>query len=166
MKEKAPVFDRLNDQARMIIIDARQAARDMKHHHLGPEHFLAALTRDTDTAEPVKATRILTGAGFQQDKAVDMIRACNPAARSPLDGPAPFSQAAEALLEEAGDLADSFHHRQVSAEHLLLAITGLSNGPAPALLAMFGVTIAVRRDLVDWLVFFEEEPEREELTGT
>jgi ATP-dependent Clp protease ATP-binding subunit ClpC len=152
------VFDRFNDQASRIIVDAQLAAAGMGHHFVGPEHFLIALTRDMDTAVRVKATRILRSNGFHQDESRELIRAFHDAPGEPYDGKVPFTPQAKTVLDDAWRLADSFHHRQINAEHLLLAITALPDGAAITVLGMFCTVADVRAHLVDWLTHLEEDP--------
>lgn len=152
------MFDRYNDQARRIIIDAQRAATGMGHHFIAPEHFLFALTRDMDTAVRVKATQILRGNGFRQEESRDLIRAFHGAPGEAYDGKLPFTPQATTVLEDAWRFADSFSHRQVSAEHLLLAITSLADGAAITVLGMFCTVADVRAHLVDWLTHLDEGP--------
>lgn len=154
------MFDRFNDQARRIIVDAQTAAADMGHHFVGPEHFLVALTRDLDVAAVrVKATRTLRAEGFHQDESRKLIQAFHGPGEA-FEGKVPFTPQATTVLQDAWRYADSFNHRQVSAEHLLLAITDLTDGAAVTVLGMFcSCSIqGVRAGLVDWLTHLEEDP--------
>lgn len=153
------MFDRYNDQARRIIVDAQSAATGMGHHFVGPEHFLIALTRDMDTAVRVKATQILRGNGFRQDESRNLIRAFHGAPGEAFDGKLPFTPQAKTVLKDAWRLADSFNHRQISAEHLLLAITALADGAAITVLGMFCTVADVRAHLTDGLTRLDEAPE-------
>jgi ATP-dependent Clp protease ATP-binding subunit ClpC len=125
------VFERYNDQARRVIVLAQEEAYVLKHHYVGTEHLLLALTRD-QTA-PCTATRILSSLNVRRESILDLVRTDADAIEG--DWHIPFTPLAKQALDiawrEASVLGGDYPGgNQISAEHLLLALATQDDGVA------------------------------------
>ncbi len=51
------MFERFTEQARQVVVLAREEARELRHNHIGTEHILLGLLREEDGL----AARVLAG---------------------------------------------------------------------------------------------------------
>ncbi|WP_443701375.1 Clp protease N-terminal domain-containing protein [Pseudarthrobacter albicanus] len=107
-----------------------------------------ALTRDGDTAAPVKATQVLTAQNVYRYNVWKLILSIVGQGSSDFTGHVPFTPLAKTSLELAMREAISFAHDHISAEHLLLALVRQTEGVAVEVLTALGATDAVRDALV------------------
>lgn len=129
------MFERLNDQARQLIVRAQEEARALKHHYVGAEHLLLALTRDDSSSV---AARTLAAIDVTRERVLALVAA---AAGEPGDWRLPFTPQAREVLDTACYEAGN---EQISAEHFLLALAPQTDGAGRTL---HSYTAAIRREL-------------------
>lgn len=151
--DRNPDTEGFDDQLRHIIVDARSEAEKMRHHRVGSEHLLLALTRGLNQAQEAM---IFKDCRFNQKEAQMMIEAFEAASTGVFIGTRPFTPQADAVLEAARALAKKFNHRQVHAEHLLLAIKTATNHSMVT--SMLCSALNIRLRLIKALTMLKEDP--------
>lgn len=66
------MFERLNGQARQLIVRAQEEARALKQHYVGAEHLLLALTRDDSSSV---AARTLAAIDVTRERVLALVAA-------------------------------------------------------------------------------------------
>ena len=127
-------------QARGVVRAARAAARAMGHAEVDSAHLLLGLLAKRRGA----ASRALNEIGADFDAARDAIDEALdlPRRRSRGRGraPVPISSATHTVLEQSLREVQRLGHRQLGAEHLLLAVLRDQEGGAVRVLARLGIT--------------------------
>lgn len=127
------MFERYNDEARQVIVRAQEEARALRHHYVGAEHLLLALTRNDST--PSIAARTLAAIDVTRDGVLSLLAAG--------DGEngnwhLPFTPQAKEVLDAAWHAAGT---DQITAEHFLLALACQTEGAAGRALRTHANTI-------------------------
>ena len=126
------MFERFTDKARNTVILAQEEARALRHDHIGTEHLLLGLLRETDGA----GASALTSLGIGLAAARDRVAAAAAAAAQAQGGSAPrqvalahipFTPQAKRTLELALREALQLGHDYIGTGHILL---GLVRDPA------------------------------------
>jgi hypothetical protein len=128
-------------QARGVVRAARAAARALGHAEVDSSHLLLGLLAERRGA----ASSALNEIGVEFDAARDAIDDVldlprRPRARSPRRARIPISSATHAVLEQSLREVQRLGHRQLGAEHLLLAMLRDQEGGAVRVLARLGIT--------------------------
>jgi hypothetical protein len=126
------MFERFTDKARNTVILAQEEARALRHDHIGTEHLLLGLLRETDGA----GASALTSLGIGLAAARDRVAAAAAVAAQAQGGSAPrqvalahipFTPQAKRTLELALREALQLGHDYIGTGHILL---GLVRDPA------------------------------------
>ena len=119
-------LDKFTQKSQEAIMQAQQIAADMHHQAIEPEHLLLALIRQEDGIVPVIVTKV---AGGVQALRADLEKELE---RRPKIGGANrdvgLSQAAAETLDAAERYAKGMQDDYVSAEHILLGLSGFTRG--------------------------------------
>ena len=108
---------RYADQAKQLLLNAGQVARDLGHSSVGSAHLLLALAQLPDPWG-----RFLQFCGFCPIKATEMARALYGAGTRGLPLPMGFTPQARSIFAEAGRQAKLQNSHEVGTVHLLLAL--------------------------------------------
>ncbi|ACL42191.1 Clp domain protein (plasmid) [Pseudarthrobacter chlorophenolicus A6] len=133
------MFERYNDQAKRIIINAQAEARALNHHFVGTEHLLLALTRDNAPAS--RAHCILASLGISHGSVLDHTVRDE---TEPGNWHLPFTPAAKEVLDLAW--TEAGEGEEITAEHILLALTCRHDGAASRVLDAHSA--AIREDAI------------------
>lgn len=131
-----PPFAAFNDRARATLVEAQQAARELRNNYLGTEHLLLGLLAVAEGAlSALFESHGLTIASVRNAVA-EMIGTAN----GPVAPAAPFTPRALRSLELAYAKAHDLGHDQVDITHVVLGLLAEGNGVAAKLLQSAGVT--------------------------
>ncbi len=113
------MFERFTDKARHTVVLAQEEARLLRHDHIGTEHLLLGLLRESDGA----AATALTSLGIGLDAARDRVAAAQPARTGEMaSGHIPFTPQAKRTLELALREALQLGHDYIGTGHILLGL--------------------------------------------
>lgn len=139
------MFERFTDRARRIVLLALDEAQRLRHHQIGTEHLLLALTRPGDSvaAKVLESLDIpLADVRAQTEEAVGRGESNTPS------GHIPFTPAATKVLElslrEALQLDDAY----IDTQHILLALIREDEGVAAHVLVKLGADLPRTREHV------------------
>ncbi len=142
------MFERFNEKARKVIINAQEEARNLNKNWINTEHLLLGLLKERRSL----AYRILQNLGKNPDdirtQILQIIR------REPVEpvGPIPFTPQAKKVLELSLREALSLGHHFIGVEHLLLGIIREGEGIASKILKNNGIELlAVRKQIAEML---------------
>ncbi len=123
------MFERFTDKARNTVILAQQEARALRHDHIGTEHLLLGLLRETDGAGASALTSLGIGLAAARDRvaAAGAQAQGGSAPRQVALGHIPFTPQAKRTLELALREALQLRHDYIGTGHILL---GLVRDPA------------------------------------
>ncbi len=125
------MFERFTDNARSVVVQAQNEARDLKHDHIGTEHVLLALFDEPNGL----AAQALNQLGISAETARADVVAMVGIGTDSLSGHIPFSPRAKKTLELALREALSLSHNYIGTEHILLALEREGGGTAAKILA-------------------------------
>ena len=108
---------RYAEQAKRLLLDAGQVARDLGHSSVGSTHLLLALSQMPDPWG-----RFLRFCGFCPIRATEMVRILYGTGTKGLPLPMGFTPQARAIFAEAGRQAKLQNSREVGTVHILLAL--------------------------------------------
>jgi ATP-dependent Clp protease ATP-binding subunit ClpC len=129
-------FERFTEQARQVVVLAQDEARTLKHDHVGTEHLLLGLVRETRGV----AARALGSLDVTLERTRgEVVRIVGVGDRD-ASGPIPFTPDAKRTLEQALHEALVLGHNYIGTEHILLGLISLSEGPSVRILADMNVT--------------------------
>ena len=112
------MFERFSDKARRTVVLAQEEATLLEHDHIGTEHILLGLLRDTGGA----AASVLTSLGVSLDAARASVESAD--GRGPgAAGHIPFTPEAKRTLELALREALQLGHDYIGTGHILLGLT-------------------------------------------
>ena len=144
------MFERFTDKARHTVVLAQQEARQLRHDHIGTEHLLLGLLRESDGA----AATALTALGVSLDEARDRVAAAGshrPDTSAPdrmASGHIPFTAQAKRTLELALREAMQLGHDYIGTGHILLGIARDPGCQGAAILFELGADQAAIRERV------------------
>lgn len=162
-------FDKFTDKARHVLVLAREEAAALKRPHVGTEHLLLGLAKESDGI----AAQALERVGITYEKALEVVAGMAEGEQEAEAGAnISFTPRTKRVLENALREAMQMGQSYISTEHLLLGIVREGEGGAIDAMAKLGVEIdAVRsalNDLVDQptpvaagMPFFGGEPHGE-----
>jgi hypothetical protein len=128
------VFERFTQSARQVVVNAQQEARALGHGHIGTEHELLGLLADPDS----DASRVLNSLGVTADPARERVVDIVPPGEHRSGGQIPFTPRAKKVLELSLREALDRGHRNITPEHLLLALARDRGGVAMQVLVSMG----------------------------
>lgn len=138
------VFERFTESARQVVVNAQQAVRMLGHGKIGTEHVLLGLLADPDS----DASRALNSLGITADRARERVVEIVPSGEHASEGQVPFTPRAKRVLELSLREALSFGHRNITPEHLLLALARVPDGVAMQVLVDLGIEDTAIREAV------------------
>lgn len=138
------LFDRFTDRARSAVVQAQEAARSHRNHHIGTEHLLLGVVAVTDD---LGAQLLVDAAGSTAAVEAAIERNLLPARDAPPPAKIPFSGRGKDALGRAAHAAADLGQDYVGTEHLLLGLFG-TGGQAETALRELGVDVGVVRERV------------------
>ncbi|MEZ0364779.1 Clp protease N-terminal domain-containing protein [Mycobacterium sp. pUA109] len=140
------MFERFTDAARRAVVLSNEVVGELRHDHLGTEHFLMGLLAIPD--QP--ASRALATLGVTADAVRREIIDRVGTGEKPIGGHIPFTPHAKSALQRS--LTESFEvgHSYIGTEHMLLGLLGEPDGlGAQILAARVGDLSRVRAAVLD-----------------
>src|SRR5437870_13254256 len=130
-------LDRFTERSQEVLNAAQQAAQQLQHPTVEPEHLLLALLEQDDGLAPVLLRRL----EVQPEPLAARLRAALENRPKQTGGSEPaIGSTLRAVLMAAFDEMARLKDEYVSTEHLLLAIAAQTDGEAARLLQQSGVT--------------------------
>jgi ATP-dependent Clp protease ATP-binding subunit ClpA len=125
------MFERFTTNARAVVINAQEEARELQHNYIGTEHILLGLFA-IPTSIAAQALRQLgvTAAGVREAIDAEVGHGTEPAK----PGHIPFTKRAKKLLELSLREALQLKHNYIGTEHILLAMEREGDGLAAKIL--------------------------------
>ena len=120
----ARVYERFTEPARQVVVLAQDEARHLTHHHIGTEHLLLGLLRETEGV----AARVLGALGLELEHVRTEVREIVGTGQEPVPGQIPFTPRAKKVLELALREAMTLGHKDIGTEHLLLGLASAWEG--------------------------------------
>lgn len=109
------MFERFTERARQVIVLAEQAARELRHNHIGTDHILLGVIRE----EQGVAARTLLKLGYRESYFLGRVAS---GTQTIHEGHLPFTANAKKSFELALREALSLGHNFISTEHILLGL--------------------------------------------
>ena len=142
------MFERFTDRSRRVIVLAQDAAREMGHAKIDPEHLLVGLREAEGLAAKAMAQAGVVGAGLRER--VASLYPSSLAAKN-IDK-VPFSTEAKQCLEQALRAALALGHNYIGTEHLLLGVQRQAEAANRSFDKLLGVSMAeLHRRLTEML---------------
>jgi ATP-dependent Clp protease ATP-binding subunit ClpC len=142
------MFERFTPRARRVIVLAQDAARQMGHSQIKPEHLLLALKEGDGMAAAAMVQAGVDGAALRQ-RVAEQFKA-KPSARR-LDK-VPFSPDSKKALELSLRAALGLGHNYIGTEHIFVGVEREAERRGQTLDALLGAsTAAVHNRLMDML---------------
>ena len=148
------MFERFTNRARQAIIEAQEAAKELKHGYIGSEHLMAGLAREHDGlgAKVLEDFELTTER--IQDKTLDLVGAGDTVSEGNLQ----FTPRTKRVLELALREALSLGHNYVGTEHILLGLIREGEGIAQRIFDECGIdTEDMRRHVIEQLSMTREQ---------
>lgn len=143
------MFERFTDESRHVVVQAQEAARELRHSYIGTEHLVLALAREElDTVDAIEAL------GFSRDELLARIEADVGRGKKPPKGHIPFTRNAKAALEQGLEVATGQGDRDIRPGHILGAI-----GQLPGCVAYRALDLDQVRAKMLMTVLFEKDVE-------
>jgi ATP-dependent Clp protease ATP-binding subunit ClpC len=124
------VYERFDEDARQVLVLAKEEARALGHRHVGSEHLLLGLLRLPSGA----AVRVLAALGVALEDVraavLEAVEVVGTPSEDALAGELPFTVHAKRVLELALQVAIELHHEAVGTEHILLGLARDRTGVA------------------------------------
>ena len=133
------MWQRFSERARRVILLGQEEAEKLNSAHVGTEHLLLGLARETDGC----GAKVLAQIGIEPEQ----LRAATLAAIAPVVEPQrqasepKLTGKAKRALELAADEARRLRHNHIGTEHLLLALLREKDGVACEVLNGLGLTL-------------------------
>jgi len=135
-------FSRFTASARVVVVQAQEEARRLRHDHIGTEHLLLGLLAEGDGL----GAQALQGAGITLDAAraeVEKILGCG---RGTPKGHIPFTPRAKKVLELGLREAFKLGHNYIGTEHILLGLLREGEGAGAQVIVATGAQLDQLRD--------------------
>ncbi|PQZ97319.1 hypothetical protein CQ017_13755 [Arthrobacter sp. MYb224] len=144
-KDRADMFEKFTDRARLVVVLAQQEATARNDDHLGTEHFLLALVREPDGI-PAKTFEALN---ISYENVREQVNALAGNEKSGITGELPITKHVKKLLGLSLHEAKELGHDLVDTEHLLLGLLRGSEGIASKAFKRLGTTPnRIRQELI------------------
>ena len=140
----SPMFERLSDDARSVMVLAQEEARLLSHQYLGTEHLLLGLIRE----ERGVAAQVLETVGIHLDPVRVQVEVIVGEGDQRPSGHIPLTPNAEAALQRSPRLAGTFADPWINTEHILLAIIDGNQNSALKVLRALDVNLDTLRALL------------------
>ena len=139
------MFERFTDCARNVIALAHREAQRLNHDHLGTEHILLALTKESrSVGEHVIETLHIDIKALRAK-----IEELSPAGVTPAElGAIPGDEREKHVIKHSIMEARALKHSYIGSEHLLLGLAKETDGVACKALSAMGVSYEAIKDEV------------------
>ncbi len=127
-------FSRFNEEARAVVINAQQRARDVGNDTIGIGHLVLGLVAASDNA----AARAVVAQGVALGDVERVALATLPAPAANVPALIPFDEHAKDALQRTFAAAQQLEANTVGSEHVLLAVLAVEDGTG--VLAGLGLT--------------------------
>jgi ATP-dependent Clp protease ATP-binding subunit ClpC len=139
------MFERFTDGGRRVVILAQEETRALGHGHIGGEHFLLGMLRQTNGL----AAQALAAVGVTHDDIRARVVTMLGTSKTPPGGHIPFTPEAKQTLERSLRESVQLGHDYIGPEHVLLGLLRLEDATAATLLTSAGVDLnALREELL------------------
>jgi ATP-dependent Clp protease ATP-binding subunit ClpC len=139
------LFERFTERARQIVVLAHEEAIGLKHDHIGTEHLLLGLVRDSEGL----AAHALGSFDITVERVRGEIVRIVGVGQAVVAGQMPLTPRSKRVLELALREAIGLGHNYIGTEHILLGVLALNDGVAARILVDFGVTPEqIRREVI------------------
>jgi dipeptidase E len=139
------MFDRFSQNAKKAMSLARQAALELRHTAIAPEHLLLGLLQLPEGA----AARVLAKLGIDRDALRSALTTVTQAGTQPVAASQlPFTPEAKRVFEATLDEACKLAHNYLGSEHLLLGIAAVTTSTPAEVLAKLGANVEALRAAV------------------
>ena len=130
------MFERFTDRARRVVVLAQEEARMLNHTHIGTEHLLLALIRESGgvAAQALASLGITEESSRQQVE--EIVGRGQPGQQH---GHLPFTPRAKKILQLSLREAIALGHGYIGTEHILLGLVREGEGVAMRVLDGLGV---------------------------
>jgi ATP-dependent Clp protease ATP-binding subunit ClpC len=145
------VFERLTEQARIVVVQAQEEARALRHNYIGTEHLLLGLLRGGEGV----AAQVLESFDVTLEAARARVGQIVGQGDDRSAGKIPFTPRAKKVLELSLREAKSLGHTYIATEHLLLGLVRENNGVAISILLEFDADAAKVREAVHRVIGVE-----------
>ena len=155
------MWQRFTQRARQVILQAQDEAGKLNSRHVGTEHLLLGLVRETDGS----GARVLQQMGVGPEQ----VRAAVLTAISPTDDASPgepkLTPMAKRVLELGAEEALLLRHNYIGTEHLLLALLHEKESISATVLCALGLNLEdARAQVLEFLDANEGLAAREPVT--
>ena len=140
----SPMFERLSDDARSVMVLAQEEARLLSHQYLGTEHLLLGLIRE----ERGVAAQVLETVDIHLDPVRVQVKVIVGEGDQRPSGHIPFTPNAAAALQRSPRLAGTVADPWINTEHILLAIIDGNQNSALKVLRALDVNLDTLRALL------------------
>lgn len=141
------MYGRFTPRARKVMSLAQDAARSVKHSHVGTEHVLIGILDEGGNL----AVKVLADLDVDADDLRSELRASmGPATKGKGKAEAhlPFTPLSKRALEQTAKEALRLGHNYVGSEHLLLGLLATEEGVASKVLRRMGIELHTTRQAV------------------
>jgi ATP-dependent Clp protease ATP-binding subunit ClpA len=129
------LFERFTEQARQVVVLAREEARTFKHDHIGTEHLLLGLLRERDGV----GVNLLESLDVTVERVRgEVVRIVGVGEEAP-PTQMPFSPEAKHVLERALQESLGLGHTFIGTDHILLGLVSDDAGPSGRILRDCGI---------------------------
>src|SRR5947208_14997166 len=150
------MFERFTDKGRKIIVLAREEAARDQNDHLGTEHLVLPMLRETDGG----ALMILKKMGLSPEQIRLEIERNLPGGGTTMTfGEIPFSPRVKKVIEYAVEEARLLGHNHIGGEHLLLGLLREEEGIGGKIVRRLDATMLTDRQLT--VTFLRKSAPRE-----
>lgn len=138
------MFERFTDRARRVVVLAQEEARLLDHSYIGTEHLLLGLLNEDEGV----VARALLAHNLDLTKAREAVETIIGRGSETPQSHIPFTRRAKKVMEDS--LREAIHvgHRNIGAEHLLLALLRENEGMAVQILVRLGADLPAIRTTV------------------
>jgi ATP-dependent Clp protease ATP-binding subunit ClpA len=140
----ADVFERFTDRARRVVVLAQEEAVGLGHNHIGTEHLLLGLIRETDGV----AARTLESMDISLETVRSQVEDLIGRGDAKPTGHIPFTPRAKKVLELSLREALQLGHNYIGTEHILLGLIREGEGVAARVLQQLGADLERMRGRV------------------
>jgi ATP-dependent Clp protease ATP-binding subunit ClpC len=139
------MYGRFTPRARKVMSLAQDAARSVKHSHVGTEHVLIGILDEGGNL----AVKVLADLDVDADDLRSELRASmGPATKGKAEAHLPFTPLSKRALEQTAKEALRLGHNYVGSEHLLLGLLATEEGVASKVLRRMGIELHTTRQAV------------------
>lgn len=137
-------FDQFTRQAKQVMQFAQEEARGFNHPYIGTEHILLGVLRDSESI----AAQVLTALHIKLLTARQTVEFLVGVVQGPEAEHPAWTARALHVIERAHEEAARLKHKEVSSEHVLLALVRSGEGLATGVLDILGVSLEQVRSQV------------------